>query len=282
MNLCVNVITTKRPNYLYVCLDSIFKNTIVPDVYVYMDKLEDGSHTHKENFETISDFDVRGVFVNKEHNGVGNQFWSSFEKAFDMGYDYVMYIEDDWLITTDAIQWLYECPKIASYYSVHRWSNKFLGIDEEGNEIILGNELNGNYTILKNGECLSWCLAFHKDGFEFINDKKKARAYLGDLPILSEFSIERMEQFDWDQVIMSIASKYNLIGLIPPRSLLAHFGNRTCMLEGGYGGSGDNIQDVMFCGDKTTWLNNISEIFKVFTKEQLGNVNFAPDDFVYH
>lgn len=42
MNLCANVICASRPNYLYVTLDGVFRNNIIPDVYVYIDILSNG------------------------------------------------------------------------------------------------------------------------------------------------------------------------------------------------------------------------------------------------
>ena len=283
MNLCVNVMTVNRPKYLYVCLDAIYRNSIIPDVYVYIDKLENDENSYQENLSVIGEFPVTGVFMNKIHNGVGNQFWDSFEKGFTLGYDYCLYLEDDWLITTDAFKWLYECPKVATYYSIHRWTNCAISKHPEGYELLLGVGDDDSPAILKNGDCLSWCLMFYKESFDFINKIKKARAYLGQHPALTLIEINRMEQFDWDRIMIYIAATYKTIGLIPPKPLLAHFGNRTCMLEGGYGASGDDIQNIMFAGDKTQWLNNIANIFETYSIEDLGRINFAPiTDFKYH
>ena len=273
MNLVVNVIACLRPNYLYVCLDSIYRNTIIPEVYVYIDKPENKPDCNKELLSVISEFPINGIFLNKEHKGVGPQFWYSFQQSFRLGYDHALYLEDDWLITSDAISWLYECPKICSLYSLYRWVDR-IGTSD-------------NATILYNGENLSWCVMMPEGVFNFIYNIYVNNLYTGLLHINNYahqeklYALNRCNTNDWDKILIGIADQYKLTQLVPSESLLAHFGNQTCIEFGYGGGSTENIENTMFNGNKEQWLSNIANIFTTYNKEQLENVSFRPYGFLY-
>lgn len=270
MRLFANVFTANRPNYLYVCLDAIFRNTMVPNVCVYIDKLANGDNFNKELFEVISNFDVRAVFVNKSNNNIGRQFWYSFENGFSLGADFCVTIEDDWLVTTDAFQWLYECPKIAPIYSLYRWQSK-IGIDP-----------NNENTVLRHGEHLSWCVGFPKESFEFINNIRRAKAHYGihDFP-LTDVLRNRYDDYDWDVTTIAIARHYKLTQLVPPRSLLAHFGNKTSIENWGYGSNATQRDAEMFAGDRSQWVANIAKMFETLTEQEINDLCWAPVDFRY-
>ncbi len=266
--LCVNVIAAKRPQYLYVCLDAIFRNTIVPDVYVYIDMLENGTVWYKENLEMIAPFAVRAVYVNDRHKAPGGNFWDSFKNAFSLGYDYCLHLEEDWLITTDAIQWLYECPKITSMYSLHRWTDR-IEIDPCGNN-----------TILRDGDNLSWCVAFDKEVFRFVYDIYKAKLHYGFYDTQkTEWELDRFDNYDWDKVLVAIAKRFGLTQLIPPKSLLAHFGNKSS-IEFGYA-SPSTIDIDLFSGNRRCWLDNIAKMFDELDEQTKRNLAWLPIDFRY-
>lgn len=279
MKLCINVLCAGRPNYLYISLDSIFRSTVFqtdkkPDIFVYIDHLSNGMNFIKDCMEAISNFPVRNVYINEKHKGTVANYWYSFSKAFNDGYDYCILIEEDWLITTDALQWFYDCPKIAAHYSLYRWEDR-IGIDTK-------NE----YTILRNGESLSWCVGFSKDSWNFFYNVIKANGYYEPhrvfrygnqevpLPIM-----RRMNYIDWDSILIPIMQLYKLTSIIPPRSMLAHFGCKTSNFMG-YG-SGVNRHEQMFGSEKERWLDNVIQVFNETTDEEKTLLHLYPLTFKY-
>ena len=274
MKLCINVLCAGRPNYLYVCLDSIFRNTAKADVYVYIDHLSNGMNFIKEDMSVIGNFPIKGVFINDKHKGTVANYWYSFDKTFNMGYDYCVLVEEDWLITTDAIQWLYDVPKIASHYSFYRWSDR------------MPDESDKQYTILKYGENLSWCVGFSKGSWDFFYHIIKAGAYYGLYYNYGTFgpeptiaNIRRSNYIDWDAALIAIMKHYKLLSIVPPSSMLAHFG---CMTSNFMGyGSGINAHDRMFNGPPEKWLDNTIEVFNTTTDEEKTLLHFYPMNFRY-
>ncbi len=284
MKLCVNVLAAGRPNYLYVCLDSIFRNTVlaegsqnVPDVFLYIDRLSNGESYAKEILKAASDFPLRGIYINEKHKGTVANYWHSFSKAFDDGYDFCVLIEEDWLITTKALQWLYEVPKISSHYSLYRWTDRMENEDRATYDKLC---LDGDgYALFREGRYLSWCLAFPKDAYEFIYSAIKAGPwglYNRHVPIAE---LRRTSYIDWDRTLISILKHYGLLSMVPSVSHLAHFGCKTSNWMG-YG-SGVNRHDEMFSGDPAGWLDNVIEIFKTTDDAEKTLLHFYPLTFTY-
>ena len=266
MNFCANVSACSRPNYLYVALDSIFRNTIVPDVYVYIDIMDNGSNCIEENSKVVSNFPVKDIIISDKHEDTANQLWKSFNKSFELGYDYAIYLEEDWLLTTNAFEWFIKCPKENNLYSLYRWSDRIGFSDSD--------------TVLNNGEFISWCIATDKINFDLVysfRQSDKLDSYLAQWP---EFNKERLLYHDWDRVFIMASQEYGFTQRVPSKSLLAHFGNISS-IDFGYG-AGIDMPDIMFSGDKETWLGNIVNIFNTSSKEQLDSYRLAPTEgFIY-
>lgn len=286
MKLCINVLAAGRPNYLYICLDSIFRNTVfsedsknVPDVYIYIDVLSNGDYYGKEILEVVADFPVSGIFINKKHKGTVANYWYSFSQAFEMGYDFCVLIEEDWLITTNALQWLYDVPKIASHFSLYRWTDRMDNEPEETyNKICQDGD---GYTLFKNGVYLSWCVAFPRDAYNFIYSIIKANGTWGlyGNKFVSIAEIQRTSYIDWDRTLIAILKHYGLLSMAPPVSYLAHFGCKTSNFMG-YG-SGVNRHEQMFAGERKQWLDNVIEVFNTTTDEEKTLLHFYPLTFKY-
>ncbi len=283
MKLCVNVLTAGRPNYLYVCLQSIFRNTVfaegsdnVPDVYIYVDIMSNGESFADEVLRVASDFPIRGLFINAEHKGTVANYWHSFSEAFSRGYDFCVLIEEDWLITTNALQWLYDVPKVASHYSLYRWTDK---MDTNAEYYEQYCQDGANYTTFRGGACLSWCAAFSKDVFKFFHNIIKVGTwglYNRNIPI---DELRRTAYIDWNWTLIEILKHYKLLSMCPPSSYLAHFGCQTGNYFGW--GSGENKHEQMFRGDKAQWLDNVVEVFNSTTKEEKGLLHLMPLTFNY-
>jgi len=284
MKLCVNVLAMGRPNYLYLCLDGIFRNSVfaegsanVPDVFIYVDIMPNGDSYAKEILQVAADFPVSGVFINDKCKGTVNNYWESFEKAFDDGYDFCVLIEEDWLITSEALQWLYDVPKIASHYSLYRWTDRMDGsmLDQYG-ELCRDGE---GYTLFKDGVFLSWCLAFPKDSFTFIHNIIKAGQwglYNHDIQLPE---IRRTGLYDWDKTLKIIFALYRLQSMVPAKSHLLHFGSKST-IAGGFG-SGGLRHDEIFKGEPNQWLDNFVVLYKSIDEEEKKRLCMYPVDFVY-
>jgi hypothetical protein len=283
MKLCINVLASCRPNYLYICLDGIFRNTVFasdsphrPVVYVYAGIITSGESFAAEIQEVASYFPVKEVVVDQEHKGIGRSFWDSFTRAFDNDYDFCLYMEDDWLITPTALQWLYDIPKIAAHYSLYRWQDR-LDSDPESAEYCHDGD---GYTVFRDGRYLSWSAAFSKDSFNFIHGLIKASALFGLYDrVLSDWEMRRWMYADWDQVIIPILKHYKLLSMMPPRSLLAHFGSKASHLFGF--GLNTHRHEQMFAGDKSRWLDNVVELFDTTTVEEKAALSWRPHNFQY-
>lgn len=286
MKLCVNVLAAGRPNYLYICLDSIFRNTVfaedsenTPDVHVYVDKLSNGDDYSTQMMRVCSNFPIRTISINASHKGTVANYWHSFGKAFDDGYDFCVLVEEDWLITTQALQWLYDIPKIASHYSLYRWVDRMDKEDRDTYEKICQD--GDDYTLFRDGAYFSWCMAFAKDAYEFMQTIIKANGSWG---LYGRFvpmrELRRTSYIDWDRTIIQIMKKYSLLSMVPLNaSYLAHFGCQTSNWCG-YG-SGVNRHDEMFDGHRTKWLDNVAEVFKTTSDEEKTLLHLYPLTFEY-
>jgi len=210
--------------------------------------------------------------------------WYSFSQAFAMGYDFCVNIEEDWLITTGALQWLYDVPKIASLYSLYRWTGLMDdGPDHEKDYGKYCSDGDG-FTVYTEGKFLSWCAAFSKDGYEFIDGINKAGVFgIYARPGMHKFpplvTVERFRYFDWDKTLTGILKQYGLLSMCPSISQLAHFGSQSSNF-GGYATQGDRHEE-MFSGDKEHWLDNVIEIFNSTTEHEKREITFFPLTFKY-
>jgi len=284
MRLCINVLASCRPNYLYITLDGIFRNTVFapdsphkPDVNVYADIIASGESFADEIMEVASYFPVREVYLAEKHKGIGYRFWESFTRAFDGFYDFCLYMEDDWLITPTALKWLYDVPKIAAHYSVYRWQDR-LDSDPESEKYCHDGD---GYTVFRDGRYLSWSVGFSKDSFDFIHRIVKSHALFGLYDrFISDWEMRRFMYTDWDKVLVPILKHYKLLSMMPPRSLLAHFGSKTTH-QMGFAQDDLRRHEQMFAGDKSRWLDNVVELFNTTTAEEKAAISWRPHSFRY-
>lgn len=286
MKLCINVLASCRPNYLYICLDGIFRNSVfsgdnlnVPDVYIYSSLITSGESFTDEILRVASYFPVRGIFVDSDHRGISECFFDSFASAYELGYDFCLYMEDDWLITTNALQWLYDVPKIASHFSLYRWDDL---IETESKDVYDQYCIDGNgYTIFKDAKYLSWGAGFPKEAYNFIENIIKGYAHYGLYePLLPENVTRRALYSEWDRVLVAIIKHYRLLCMMPPRSLLLHYGSRTSH-PGGFGNQDANRHEQIFDGDRTCWLDNLVELNNSITPDEKDKLAFRPRNFKY-
>jgi hypothetical protein len=101
---CVAVLAYNRPEFLYVTLDSIFRNKCIEevDVNVYIDG---GSDKLPEMQEVISNFHVNQTVIDDVNRKVLWAHVTGLEHVFNSGYNRCIYIEDDHILRSDTIEY---------------------------------------------------------------------------------------------------------------------------------------------------------------------------------
>jgi len=101
----LNVVVTayNRPKYLYITLDSIFRNKRIDevDISVYIDG---GGDRQEEVIRETSNFNISKLYINYKNIGILNSVMNSIRDSFYCGdYDEVFFLEDDHIIRKDTI-----------------------------------------------------------------------------------------------------------------------------------------------------------------------------------
>jgi len=252
-DLCVAVLAFDRPEFLYVTLDSIFRNKRVDevDVNVYIDG---GSTKLQEVRETISEFNV-----NKVTSRIGNikNFWSTvlaLRDSFNMGYQKCFFIEDDHIIRTDTIDWC-------------------LNNDSKETLVSLCGKGSASKTYRPRG-----CM-INKDKFvDFDTRWVLTMDFVGTIrhgvPVEDQRVLHYCE-CAFDSVCYGYMVECNKFMDYAGDYYTAHFGIR---------GVNANIQDeetaqlynLMFSGDKRDWIINISTIIEEGNYSDRHNLNLFP------
>lgn len=111
MKKAVLILAWRRPECLYVCLDSLFRNDLSGwDVWIYVDA-EGGEES--DIVDMASSFDTEPVQIRsiRLRNLLHTTF--SIKDLVDKGYDRIFYLENDILLRTDTFDYLkrakYDC-----------------------------------------------------------------------------------------------------------------------------------------------------------------------------
>jgi hypothetical protein len=107
----------KRPKYLQTALDSLSKNGGLDD-YVLNFGIEPGNEEVIKICKSVS-FMQSNAVVNPRQLGVRDNPYELLKRTFNSGVDGVLYLEDDIVISTDAVG-------LATWYLNHPRRNEFL------------------------------------------------------------------------------------------------------------------------------------------------------------
>ena len=275
MKLGIAVLAWRRPDYLYITLDGLFRAMYVNDcvVNVYFDGSDQEypftNELRKEQSETVGNFPVHRVVYQKERKGILGQFLYCLEDTFACGCDHVLLLFDDILVRTDALKYLHDirlAEKDSFFYCLQRFTNigelpgYVVGYDSIG--VMIGID---SFKLLA-----SWIKAYSHLGLPYPGSGK---------PIYDFDSIRYRAH---DSIVSSLAIKHKLVRLVPDKSYCAHFGVRACRerLHGLAPEVGECEQRIL-SGGRETWLNNVATIFRDKAYSDVLKTRLFPSDFEY-
>jgi len=112
------VIGYKRPRYLYITLQGVFRVRGIEDYDVFVSI--DGNEETKEAKEVISQFDIKkSIFRSARLNNLLH-VTHSLKTIFDTGYNLILYIENDFLLRPDTIEYVRKAKKDCFFLSLQK------------------------------------------------------------------------------------------------------------------------------------------------------------------
>lgn len=229
MDLGICILTSVRPNYLYVTLESLHQVYDIKKypVYIYCDKPPvssylgiDDSQPPAEQIEileakiryditeTIAHFSVESIYYASEWMNIGKSHMQALKIAFNNGHDAVLLIEDDVIVRPDSIKYLVDISQNieAHFYSLFKIADDLL--------------LYGTYAS-------SFSIMYTKAAWEIIDRSMRTKEYLGMMWSSSDKKFGDVPdafQITFDRIAGAIAQRYNTLLVCPEKSYSAHIG----------------------------------------------------------
>jgi hypothetical protein len=242
----VVVLAYNRPNYLYVTLDSLFRNKSIDkvDVGVYIDGGSDNIH---DVLNVVNGFGVNHIHVNDTNLMVLNSLMSALGDLFyNRKYDKVLYIEDDHILRTDTIEYCLSTNIEEFVLCLSGNGGKARDYRPKGNVIT-------------------------KDNFDILNDWIGKRMYVGTARPNHPDQILAEDTKIHDAVFYSFIVQHQLLSQFAPEFYVATFGVRG--VHSRKVNIVDHIIERFFSGDRDTWVDNVVEVIM----EQKFDNNLNPD-----
>jgi len=246
MKLGIIIRCFNRSDYLYITLSQLFQCNGIKKSRVHL--FFDGGLTEQERINihsVISHFPIYKIcFATQKMWQLENMIFI-MDMMFKEDYDAVLFMPCDLLISKRAIRWLYETEKNAFFYCLY-----LNHIDEPIHYSTYPSLL--GYMI-------------NKESWDFMSLLMKSKSYLGishntELPIYKVRHLELpLYKFQDDLIIAQLAEKYSLLAKFPPENMSFHFGMESSF-KGQYGDS--ELKDILFCGNRKRWLNNLYKIMQ--------------------
>jgi len=256
-----------RYKYLYVTLDSIYKMEHIEllDVYVYLV----GEQLQPNIYKVCSEFPIKSI-TSTIYRSIDEYFYVLNELFNTKTYDMVIMSADDIIFRSDTLAYL-------------------LSLD---NSVFMDFlcphclECNGKIVceIGDNGH------VFRYSNFQFMRDSFKA-GFLsfvklpredskGSETILNRFLTKPNYKLYIDAFMCSIVHYNKALCRFPKTPYVAHFGFK------GFSNiisNVDKVEEIVFSGDKSTWLSNILSFVKTESFLSLEGMSraFYPKDFDY-
>ena len=234
-DVCLAVLAYNRPEFLYVTLDSVFRNKRVDevDVRVYIDG---GSDKLPDMKEVISDFNVEKTIIDIVNRKVLWAHVTALENVFSDGYNKCIYIEDDHIMRSDTIGYCLDYTPTEFILSLSGKGGKGQHYRPMGNMITRDNFL----------ELDRWVRDFQFVGLPRPNspDQIMHPCWNGHDSVFYAFLIANNK-------LSEFANDY----------YIAHCGVKGIHFVYDQDGSGE-MYNRMFEGDRTSWLDRIVKIIK--------------------
>lgn len=263
-----------RPPFLYVTLSSVFRMQGIEHcpVYVFVDKVSPGLRSQMD--EMFTDFPIAGAVFREQRLHYRWNLLLGLRELFDMGYDWVVYFQDDHIVCTDTLDKIDQAPMAGFFLALSTWFLVPNGYCPFGN--VIGK---------KNFEML----------YEWVRDRKfiGERATGGEKIYMdgdNDRFIYGLTNNSTDYLFQTFLDVHGLESQRVGEPLVAHFG----VFGMNFGKlhqwvhSGTLMADIgwtlwaMFRGDKSRWLDNVAALFNEGSIPEGVRGVFIPEDFRYY
>lgn len=301
--LAIAILASRRPRYMYVTLDGIFRmrNIENADVYICVDGF--GDRPVPKFFQDLTldyarCFPVKEIIFHHRLLGLLYSHMEAWRLIFSKGYEWVLYIDDDLLLRSDALIFLEN--------SRNEYNGFFYNLFNESLDKITKSE-HEKISKLDGWECGvhqvcgfgPWGLMINRDNFQELDRDVRNKVYL-DLPWGDKKTLMRdipnIEIINDDGIFRALAHFRGWKRVSPIQSRLAHFGvvNSNIVLldeksgrisryrdSGYYPTVREDLETRMFAGPKEKWIDNIDFIFRSDQLKDMPYASMVPFYFEY-
>ena len=239
-DLCVAVMAFNRPKFLYVSLDSIFRNSSINDVGVNV-YIDGGGTNLQDMLNTATSFPIDKVHVHSKNLMTLNSIMFALSDILYGGnYKKCFYLEDDHIIRSDTIKHCLEVETKEFFYCLGGKNGRGIDYRPKGNMI-------------------------DADKFPILDEWIKDKKYIG-MPRPGNSNQILQYGFSGHDAIFTAFMKTNsLFTEYAPEHYVATFG--VFGIHSINGGGFGYLTDRFFAGDKNIWLDNV---VKVLSEQPYG------------
>ncbi len=234
MNIGIAITSFKRPRYLYVTLESIFKMNGIDEcrVIVYNDsgitELE-----RKAQEEVLARFPEASIIFFETKHDILQGHLRAIRDTLALGVDEVLYLEDDCIVRADTLEYLKTATRgefVTSLIPRPIYSG-------------LGNLIT-------------------KEAFDTLSVWIAEKKYVGkQVPLTAPGTVWQDGYiFGHDHLFLGYSIHTNHPNIPAPIFYLAHFG--ICGTNGSSNPISQQIQTDMFRGPRKNWMNNVLKILR--------------------
>jgi len=268
----IAVLAYKNTEYLYITLEGIFSAHGIEDwpVYVYFDRAPDAEidmDLRRRQMDAIRDFPVAGASFPPKGTGIFDNFMRSFRETFSLGYDEVLFIEEDNLIAVDALTYLDDLPRNSFFYSLFRF-------------VPSGEQVQQVGTFSPHGFLIT------RDSFSLIDSWIRAGAYWGfewpGTPDLYTYAIANLHLINYDGIVDGLGKKYDLPMVIPGRSRVAHFGLQGVNQRADHAEELNLAHAELVAGERKEWLPRLAAKLKSGDYSDVVAERLFPRGFIHN
>jgi hypothetical protein len=242
-NKAVLVGAWNRPEYLYVCLSALAKCADLASWDLRIDVDGQGNH----GFDYCKGVCPGLLWTMRQINlGPTWHVIEALRLAFKLGYERVLYIDDDIIIKPDTLTYLDSVleDEYAEIYSLLKYNCY------EGR---LGNHLASGYGNM-------YTRAF----FSRIDPWLARHGWVGEMKLMNPENRLTEDPEGYDHAFFAFCVKYHILNRYAPKYYALHFGVSGVHFTR----DSSELEARMFSGDRETWLSNIRGMVKAGIKHE--------------
>lgn len=256
------VLAYDRPRCLYVSLASIFANTGIGDIPVYV-FIDGGGGKEQEIRQVCAGFDLAGVMARRANigysKGLSRSYTRSIMSLLEFGYKEVIYTTDDLLVTTDSLMFLMSAPRDTFFVTLGSLGKSDIYV---GRYHSFGNLVIGDFSEL----------------FDYVSNG----CYVGDRHPSGSILVEKDGE---DAVYRTFLSNNGYATMADSIYRAAHFGvfgRNGPFLDDSDLSSVIEVEQEMFSGHESCWLDNAVRIMsRDYSSHPYLGGRLFPSNFEY-